>query len=461
MVGQPCVWHAAGFASSCPHTTRHRKRLVALLSVLVQFMPIPVAAHAYVVETSPAINEIVTASTRNVFVSFDEPVTVESARPLVVQGEDGMTYPCVGGAGVDPDDATLVVCKLIAPLPRGAYTVRWRVTSADTHVVHGVFSFGVDVAANAPSRERASPYDPSSALVALIHWLVMVGVVTVVGAIIFETTVLRMSGYPNKLESSVRSFHRVAGTLRSWGTLMALLASFLALDIQGAAVTGTDLLRAAPALPKIAFGSTWGFAWLARSCLLILLFALGPRPSVLVFASGAVLLLTLSVSGHAITTGLSLQSVLSVVSDWLHVAAVATWSGGLFVLTVGLRPALASADTEERNALVQIMITRFSSLAIVAVALIAITGSYSSIIGIVTLQSLTGTTYGRLVLGKIAFFAVLLVFGYYHFRQGRERHVHSSFARSVSYEAAILLTVLAISAFLTGIAPPNHGQGGG
>ena len=67
--------------------------------------------------------------------------------------DEGVSIPSLGvynaaGRRVDSGIVTHPVADTIAVtipyrLGAGTYTVAWRVTSADTHVVHGVFTFSV------------------------------------------------------------------------------------------------------------------------------------------------------------------------------------------------------------------------------------------------------------------------------------------------------------------------------
>jgi copper transport protein len=418
-------------APACDSISVRALRGAFVCLVLIFSCAAQAQAHAYVVASSPAANGTIAASPREVSVSFDEPVTIESSRALVVTGEDGRTHPCAAGARIDPDDETLVVCKLSDTLPRGAYVVSWRVTSADTHVVHGVFSFGVGVAVNGPSGEVPSIYDPSGALATVLRWLVLAGIIAVAGASVFEMFVA-----PGPL----------APALRTWGILTALAAGLLALDVQAAAASGTDLVRALPDLPRIVAGSTWGIAWLVRTFALVSIGAFGRTRAAFSLVLAGVALLTISISGHAVANGLTSQTILPLVADWIHLAAAAIWAGGLMMFVGGPR-------TRES-------IARFSSLAIGSVAAIAVTGTYASILHVASLQALGGSLYGRIVLAKIALLLVLISFGYRHFRHGRREAARWSFGVTIVWETAVVVVVIGLSAVLTGLAPPFPYQGG-
>jgi CopC domain-containing protein len=73
---------------------------------------------------------------------FSEPVDAEFD-PVVVRNGGGVRVD-KGEASVDPEDARVVLAGL-EKLPEGSYTVKWRVTSIDGHVVEGRYDFAVAV----------------------------------------------------------------------------------------------------------------------------------------------------------------------------------------------------------------------------------------------------------------------------------------------------------------------------
>ena len=102
----------------------------------------PVAsAHATRVSCQPADNAVLTAGPDRVSATFNEQLQTTFAAMAVV-GPDGNLWstgqPTVQGA---------VVSVGLRPLgPAGSYTVNYRVTSADGHVVSGSWSFRLTVA---------------------------------------------------------------------------------------------------------------------------------------------------------------------------------------------------------------------------------------------------------------------------------------------------------------------------
>ena len=101
----------------------------------------PASAHAARVSADPADNAVLTTGPDRVTATFNERLQTTFAAMTVV-GPDGNVWstgePTVQGA---------VVGIGLRPLgPAGTYTVNYRVTSADGHVVSGSWSFRLTVA---------------------------------------------------------------------------------------------------------------------------------------------------------------------------------------------------------------------------------------------------------------------------------------------------------------------------
>jgi copper transport protein len=434
-------------------------RLTAVLGLLALLVAAGASAraHAYVVATDPASDANVTSAAR-VSVSFDEPVTLEGGDALVVRTADGVVAPCAGGARVNPQDVTQVVCDLTRPLPRGTYSVHWRVTSADTHVVHGTFAFGVASTPAGGNVVEHSPYDPGAPLATALRWLVLVGVTAIVGGIGFRRLVLRPPAFADT-EPARAVLDRVAERLTSNGIALAFTATAAALLVQTAAAIGTDLVHALPALGAIVGASTWGTWWVVRMLALVLLANVHRRTErgyVRASVAGAlVLALTLSASGHAIAAEGALARGFAILSDWGHLIATGLWCGGVFSFALGLRPALAALEPERTAGFGRTVIARFSDVAITSVIVLIVTGTIAGVLHVGSLAALLHTAYGQLVLAKVALLAVLLVLGYGNYRRGLPAATRVDVARSVRVETILLLIVLALSAALTGIDLPH------
>jgi methionine-rich copper-binding protein CopC len=98
-----------------------------------------VLAHSQVVRTNPAANANLQNAPRDVSILFNQKVEITP---------DSIAVEDASGARVDQSDARSesngrVVRASLKPLSAGAYTVKWRVKSTDSHTVEGTFSFTV------------------------------------------------------------------------------------------------------------------------------------------------------------------------------------------------------------------------------------------------------------------------------------------------------------------------------
>jgi copper resistance protein C len=152
--------------------------VVALLLAAITFATTLTAgaasAHAARVSVDPADNASVSAGPARVSATFNEDLQTTFAAMTVV-GPDGNLWSA-GGAQVHGT----VVSVGVRPLgPVGNYTVNYRVTSADGHVVAGAWSFrlttpGTGTSGPSPQPAKNSTDDPPI-------WPFVLGAVVLVG----------------------------------------------------------------------------------------------------------------------------------------------------------------------------------------------------------------------------------------------------------------------------------------
>ena len=185
----------------------------------------------------------------------------------------------------------------------------------------------------------------------------------------------------------------------------------------------------------------------------------GPRPGCPILAAGAV--------GLALAAGQhrprphGRQPALGVPSAAVHLLAVSTWVGGLAALVVLGASAWSAVAREDRNALVRAVVTRFSRLALVAVAVLVATGTLNSFLDLAAVSDLWDTTYGRVLSTKIVLLAVALAFGAWHLRVTPRRlagggptgAASRAFRRSSAVELVVLAAVVAFASALVALVP--------
>ncbi|MBI2528898.1 MAG: copper resistance protein CopC [Candidatus Rokubacteria bacterium] len=115
--------------------------LVAVLALLIALVGATGgAAHALIERTDPRAGSALRTPPREVRLWFTEALEPAWSR-LEVVGEDGRRVDR-GDGRIDRSAPKLFRLSL-QPLLPGAYTVRWRVVSVDSHVSEGRFTFRV------------------------------------------------------------------------------------------------------------------------------------------------------------------------------------------------------------------------------------------------------------------------------------------------------------------------------
>ena len=116
------------------------RSILALAALAAAMAPLAANAHAFLEKADPRVGSVVASAPPAIRLKFTQGVVVRFCR-VTVTGPPGF-----GGAGaphaVAGDPLSLAV-DLKGPAPPGAYTVRWRALSVDTHVTEGDFSFQV------------------------------------------------------------------------------------------------------------------------------------------------------------------------------------------------------------------------------------------------------------------------------------------------------------------------------
>jgi copper transport protein len=437
-----------------PTAATSRASLAMVAAAVIALTAAPRAhAHAELLETTPANDEVVATSPDEVTLRFSEPVETVfgSIRVLDVNGTRADT-----GSLLRPDDRAVGVA-LRPDLPGGTYTVGWRVVSDDGHPEFGAFVFHVgapSAGSGGNAGQALAQNAPSKALkvaFTAIRFLSISLVLACVGGTAALALVLTGAA------ADVRS--------RLFGVVVALalglaVVSLTGIVLQGAEASGLGI-SLAPRWHVVdeVLHTRFGQVWLARAGLALALAAIavalrrGRREWLLDVA--LVLCVALIVSpaaaGHASTTG-----TLSFVMDVIHVQAAALWAGGLAFLLLALWTAGRS-----RWELAKTAVPRFSNVAVVAVAALVIAGVINAYLQLRGWSALWDTTYGRLVLTKAALVVPVLALAARNNRRAVPRlraglaspAERARFVRSTAVELGLLVVVLAVTAVLVAKPP--------
>ncbi|MFJ2033979.1 copper resistance CopC/CopD family protein [Streptosporangium sp. NPDC087985] len=481
------------------HPAGHRRaRLIARLAVIALLVAgglvadlvsveatRPAYAHAYLLESSPVDGEVLDSPPAEVRLRFNEAVSF-SQRSIQLLDMTAKKL-AIGVPGHVDGKANTARVSLPTDLAEGTYVLAWRVTSADSHVVSGAFSFSIGhpSALAAPVEQDVSRAVP--VVDAVGRALAFLGMALALGGALF-VAVLWPAGRDDR-----------RGRRIVWSGFAALTTgTVVVLLVQGPYAAGTSLTGVFdPDLLSATLSTRLGHALLVRLGIVLALgvaFGIAVRHSpppagagtagvgaagvtrriVLpaVAAAGAVALtLTWTLADHAQT---GVQTWLAVPATSLHLLAMALWLGGLIPLAACV---LIPAGRQEPTRAISLepALPRFSRLAEICFAVIAATGVYLAWRQVGTWGALGGTDFGRLLLGKlVAVLAVVgLAAGARRFVRRRSRGALGLDAapsiavrrlrRSVVGEVVLGVAVVSITAVLvdtaparTSYAPPVH-----
>ncbi len=385
--------------------------LVAAVVVLgVAGWAAPAFAHAVLESTNPAADAVLAKSPGAATLHFGEDVEVPLGALRVFNSAGKRVDQ--GNAYHPHGDGHSVAINMPANLGPGGYVVTWRVISADSHPVHGAFSFQIGAggataaAANSAEATKLLAAGAGSRTVGvvfgIVRFLAFAAMFVLVGGAAFLSGVWPAGRQERRARRLV------------WAALIAtVVATVLAISIQGPYGGGLPLAQMVkPSVLSAVLHTRFGQVYLARLVLLIVagipLLALLLRPGRLprwwapaAIVTGAAILVTPGLAGHAGTGSLI---ALAIPFDLIHVAGAAVWVGGLAMLALAV---LAGHDTPPDGSL-RTIVTRYAQWALAAVGAIAISGGFAAWRQVGSLSAVTTTTYGRLLLTKTIIFAVLV-----------------------------------------------------
>ena len=430
------------------HPSRRSCRPVlgAVAAILVALVLVPAAgAHARLITTEPANDAVLEQSPRFVLLRFDEQVETAFG---AIRVYDPRARRVETGKVEQPSGKEARI-ELAPRLARGTYTATWRVVSVDGHPISGAFVFHVGAPSANPAGIAAQVGDggtPRSVTV----------VFSIVRALDFLLLLLVGGGMLMLITGLERASGDVKTKLSSLLTVCAGGLGVIAMAgivVEGAKAGGFGVSDAFGwDVFSSVLGTRFGEVWAAQAGLaaavMVLLVA---RARTLALVPAALLLLTPAASGHA-----SVSGGLAVVTDVAHVTAAAVWAGGLAALVL----ALLWSGTE-RWGLAVSAVPRFSGVAVVAVSWLIASGTVSGYLQVRALRGLWETTYGQLLLVKIALVLPLLALGLYNNRRAvprlRERLATAAertrFLRTAAAELALMVAIVSVTAVLVSEPP--------
>jgi putative copper resistance protein D len=256
--------------------------------------------------------------------------------------------------------------------------------------------------------------------------------------------------------------------------LLSLLSSLTWLSIEAAmmgdgwsdAVSGSTL---SVVLLQTGFGRVWivhlALAGLVAVGLLAFRRATSIAAMRVVAGLSGALVASLAWTGHAVMTG-GPAGAIDVTAQAIHLLAASVWLGGLVPLGYLFMRARQDLDSAWLAA-ARRALPRYSQTGIAAVSLILLTGVFISWSLVGSLSALGRTTYGLVLLAKIALFLLLVGIALVNRLDLLPRVIHwhrsasaettlAKLSRNIAMEQAVGIAVLAVVSVLGTLPPADH-----
>ncbi|MEK3799030.1 copper resistance protein CopC [Peribacillus sp. FSL H8-0477] len=422
------------------------KRMIWLMVCIICLMALPemTSAHAYLKQSNPSVNTMLETSPKNISLVFSEPIQ-PAFHHVEVFSEDGKAE--LDESFIPDDNETQLIAKLKQDLGKGVYTIKWRVISSDGHPIEGTipFTIGKEFVTKDDAEDDASVYFPGLDKI-LIQGMQYLSFSLLIGFLFFHLWL-----YPRK-KTSYNS--RFSGIIWIAFTLLTLSILFsLPLQTTTDAEVGWNRVFKISLLKETIFHTTFGTIWMIEMGLLVILFSsLLLTKKAISAAYGSFLLIAALILckasiGHTAAVN---NQVLAVIMDFFHLLGMALWLGTLLALVI-LLPGESKKGKD--HSIYWQTIQRFSAFAIVFVLILLVTGIYSSVQHVSSIQSLVTTSYGKVLIGKILLMLIMIGMGAYHSFRGKCKE--KKLGPSVLIEFSIGLIIIMLAALLTNLPTAN------
>ena len=392
-------------------------------------------AHASLVRAEPADGTVLAVAPKSFLLTFSEPTS-----PLVLKL-------------VRPDGTTTVLDRFVlrdttldieapADLGEGTHVLSWRIVSEDGHPVGGsaVFSVGA-VSAGADTRVDGEAIDYS------VRGAIWLSRICLYGALFFGVGGIFLIDW-------IGGRARVTGRAALTAIGIGLVVTPLSIGLQGLDALGVPFSGLpSPAVWQSGFSTSYGMtAMIAAAALLAGLAAafvggtVGKALSLMGYiAIGA----ALAASGHA---SAAYPQWLMRPAVFMHGIGIAFWAGALVPLGIALKTPSAEATA---------LLRRFSRTIPFAVLPLAIAGFLLAIVQVRTIDAITTTAYGQVLLVKLVILVILFALAAINrFRlttpaEHGDQRAASMLRRSIRFEIALVLAIFAIAALWRFTPPPR------
>jgi copper transport protein len=415
--------------------------------------------HPFLLDSEPSQGQNAAVGTTQIITHYSEAVEIDFSE-LKIYDSNGNQVDNRDTAYYNAESSLVITTS---PLEDGVYTIASKVLSkVDGHLVHAAIIFGagdvqIDTSLLESQEQSETTFIPES----IARFPGLVGQTIVLGGVIasiviWSTGQTRFKEQIALIESSFKAkYSKVIGL----GIIAVFASNFIMLGVQ------TWRLETSP-LDVIQ--TTFGHTWLTRMILTIILIgiwfwierknqvSIKTQLPMLVFALA--LIATTTMMGH----GASTEMAPPIILDYIHNLLSSIWIGGVIFLGFVVLPSITKLDGTVRDKITISLIPRFSAMIIIALGILIITGPMLLWFLDSNVSSLTDSTYGKLIMLKIAIASVMIAFGGFYqirFIQQAKKDLKSTsvfkkLKKPLRFEAGLGIALLAVVALLVNSSLP-------
>jgi len=433
---------------------------------LIFVLGIPLAyAHPIILESTPAQSATAPAGTTQIVIHYSEAIEIDFSA-IKVLDNNGNQIDNKDTQYFD-DESSLVVTT--PPLEDGIYTVTSKVLSkVDGHLVPEAFVFGVGNVSIPPPKQKdvsESIYFPEAGtrFPGLVGQVIVLG--SVISSLIMWKAVQRKTLIKENLAELQKFYHAKFSSITGIALFLVFASNILMLIVQT-----IRLETSAANVLQTSFGSIWILRMAITVILLAIWFLMENKTSLsskkqgLILGLSLVLIGTTTIIGH----GTASERLSAVIIDYIHNLIASIWIGGVIFFGFILLPAFAKLDSNKKELITLSMIPKFSSITIIALGILIITGPTLLWLLEDDLVVLSQSYYGFLIITKIAIASAMVALGGYNqFKIQKPAEtalksdsvvVHKKLKRSLKTEAVLGIILLGVVALLTNSSLPTQTQ---
>jgi copper transport protein len=404
------------------------------------------SAHAYIIKSFPADNQKLHQSPKNISIEFNEEIQ-PSFHDLQVIDQRGKRVDR-GNERIESKNPKIIEANVKPNLPVGIYTIKWKIVSGDGHPVDGVIPFQIGSGNKKTTflNARTSGYIPHLDLI-IVRWIQYISGAIYTGMLFFYLCILPKGSLQSaSIEKKYRKIFQFAYVLLFMSILMSL-------PLQAVIQTNRSWLEVwdLSIFKDLITSSTFGQVWVFQFILTLLLVSFSFRVFAkknnrflwFAFILGNTLLVLKAMTSHASTAE---NKILAITMDSLHLAASSIWIGSLIAMIAFL----PLRKKEEGKIFFRGIVHLFFPWGVFFVFIIAASGVYSSFLYTPTINSIFHTNYGKVLLGKIILFFMMLLFALLNSIKAR-KHKGNGWRFSLWGETLTGLAVLVLAVILTNL----------